>query len=40
MEPTIFKYIMRYSWRRQIVLLVITALSFLFLLFGLPYLID
>lgn len=28
MEPTLFKFIFRYSWRQQMVLLVMTALSF------------
>lgn len=28
MEPTLFKFIFRYSWRQQVVLLTLTALSF------------
>ncbi len=31
MEPTIFKFIFRYSWRQQLLLLVLTAASFPFL---------
>jgi len=31
MEPTIFKYILRYSWRQQVLLLVLTGASFPFL---------
>ena len=31
MEPTIFKYIFRYSWRQQVLLLCMTAVSFPFL---------
>ncbi len=31
MEPTIFKYIFRYSWRQQVMLLCMTAASFPFL---------
>jgi putative ABC transport system ATP-binding protein len=31
MEPTIFKFVLRYSWRQQVMLLVLTAVSFPFL---------
>jgi ABC-type multidrug transport system fused ATPase/permease subunit len=31
MEPTLFKYIFRYSWRQQVILLAMTAASFPFL---------
>ena len=30
-EPTLFRYILRFSWRQQVALLVLTVLSFPFL---------